>query len=245
MYGERHKLYGKVKNVDFPKAVHTSGRYPLFNGPDIRTVHGDKGFLYNSKDVTGDKAEVRGAAYHLHNWFADLKVIRKKYRTYAHGKDGVEGLPLSQISVDLDITVRCAKGIDDKVDDFSRSFYPLGRTTKGPKPIFFLNKTYTEDRHKLLQKMVREDEETYGTSYDSEGTSIEKRLLEKPKRKKVVLASARAEVTTANVLGTENKTKQSEFAISAVKYPEGKWLTKVLGEGEMGDSSYSYTCPCA
>ncbi|KAI2502662.1 hypothetical protein MHU86_11787 [Fragilaria crotonensis] len=223
MYGERHKLYGKTSNMDYPDAVHKSGRYPLFNGPDIRTVPADRGFLYKSKDMTGDRAAIRGAAYHLHNWFADLKVIRNKYRTYAHGNDGVERLPLSEITDDLDITVRCAKGIFDKVDDISRSFYPLGRANKGPRPIFFLNKTYSQERHKLLQKMVRQDEQTYGASYDSKRTSIDKSLPKKKQRKQAVtdsLGGVRADATTGEASRNGIEKKKSEFAISAVKYPD-------------------------
>jgi hypothetical protein len=233
MYGERDELYGKTNNMEFPEAVHKSGRYPLFTGPDIRTVHGDRGLLYSPKPWIADETAVFGAAYHLHNWFADLKAIRHKYQTYAHGDDGALQKTLSQITGDLDISVRCAKELDGEVNGEDTPFHPHGKTTKGPRPIFFLNKTYSEGRHKLLRKMVREDELKYGTSYDSSAKSIENSVPEEEQNKKEVTDSVEAEEIADDASGTENETKKSELAISALKYPDSKWLTIVPGEGEV------------
>ena len=167
-YGERHDSYGKEHVDNYPEAVRASGRYPLFTGPDIRTVVGDNGIPFSVKATPGaDEAEANGAAYHLHNWFNDFGVTRNKYGTYAHGNTDSMKKPLSKIEGDLDLTVRCARGIDG--DDTKEAFHLNATELKGTRPIFFLNKTYLEERHNLVLKMVREDEAKYGSMYDSNG----------------------------------------------------------------------------
>ena len=175
-YGERHNSYGKDDIDQYPEAIHASGRYPLFTGPDIRTVQGDWKIPYNVKDTTGDQETASyGAAYHLHNWFNDFSVTRNKYGTYAHGLRRKMKKPLSEVSDDLDLTVRCARGIDNF--ESKVPYYLNGKEIKGPRPIFFLNTTYLDDRHNLMLKLVREDEAKYGSRYDSNGNWSDPSLL--------------------------------------------------------------------
>lgn len=171
MYGERHETYGRDQIDQYPEVVKKSDRYPLFTAPDIRRVQGDWGIPFSLKRIDGDKTDaVNGIAYHLHNWFDDLKVLRNKYVTYAHGTRMTKGKPLSRVTGDLDILVRCIKGIGNEGN--SDKYYLEGRKVKGPKPIFFLNETYSEERHKLVQEMVRRDEQKYGSAYKSKGKQI-------------------------------------------------------------------------
>ena len=118
-FGERHVSYGKLDSKSFPEAVVKLGRYPLFNGPDFRTVHGDRGHLYNLVNGTAYGANaVIGAAYHLHNWFSDLKIVRHKYMTYGHPDKRVMEKTLSQMAEDLDLMVRCSRDLgNDNVSD--------------------------------------------------------------------------------------------------------------------------------
>ena len=222
-YGERHQLYGKQHNSQFPEEVHKSGRYPLFNGEDIRSVHGDKGLLYNIKESLRDTTaavSVYGAAYHLHNWFADGRVIRNKYRTYSHEVNDKD-MTISQISGDLDMAVRCVKGLDNEANPYNWAgpFHLEGRNVVGTKPIFFLNTTYAEERHKLLAEMVLQDEATHGTSYNSNGTWIENSLYDEERRKQAIdyrNDSIRPEVLKRKQLEIKSEEAKVEPAVAGV-----------------------------
>jgi hypothetical protein len=227
-FGERDKSYGMRDLNNYPEAVHKSSRYPLFTGPDIRTVHGDRGYLYNFKDLTGNMITAAyGVAYHFHNWFLDGKVLRHKYLTYAHSDFDVERKTLSQIGGEVDITVRCAKGFDNEANPYNwaLAYYPEGRRIKGPRPIFFLKKTYLEERHKLMKEIVRFDEAKYGSSYDSNGTWIERSTLNEEQRREALAArfhTLRTKAIAGDVSETETLTKKKDIAVSLVKYPESK-----------------------
>ena len=172
-YGERHESYGRDDIDLYPEIVKKSDRYPLFTAPDIRRVQGDWGIPFSLKGIPGDETDtVHGIAYHLHNWFDDLKVLRNKYVTYAHGTLATKGKPLAHVTGDLDILVRCIKGIGNEAN--SGEYYLEGRKVKGPKPIFFLNETYSEERHKFVKEMVRRDEQKYGSAFKSKGKQNKK-----------------------------------------------------------------------
>jgi hypothetical protein len=185
-YGERHVSYGQHNLENYPEEVKKSNRYPLFSGPDIRTVHGDRGLPYNVESRPGvHKNAAYGVAFHLHNWFADLRTLRHKYKTYAHGDRNILQKTLSQASEDLDVFVRCARGLPNNANpnDWMREFYPDGKHIGGPKPIFFKNETYCDERHDTVRQMLREDEELYGSSYSFSGKWVENTLtVERNKR---------------------------------------------------------------
>ena len=176
MHGQRDVTYGKHDLTKYPEAVHKSGRFPLLNGDDIRVVHGDQGFLYNFKDIPNNSAF--GVAYHFHNWFADLTLLRNKYATYGHPLHNMDVRTLSQIGEDVDLTVRCLKGIKN-TETTLYAYFEAGRDTPGPKPIFFLNTTYLDERHKKVQAMFDEDSQKYGTNYDSDNRWVDKPVLMK------------------------------------------------------------------
>lgn len=194
-YGERDKAYGRYNFDLYPDEVVKSGRYPLFNGPDIRTVHGDRGVPYTLKDRPGDQVTgAYGVAFHFHNWFTDLKMVRNKYLTYAHFDRDIMSKTMSQASEDLDVYVRCVKGLDNNANPNTdmREYYLEGWNIEGPRPIFFLNKTYTEERHRLVKEMLVVDEEKYGSSYDADGKWVENTLHNAPKRKAVTASKEKA-----------------------------------------------------
>jgi hypothetical protein len=170
-YGMRVQSYGKDDPDSFPQAVKDSGRFPLFAGRDVREVAGCRGLTnYQNRPGHGETA-VFSAAYHFHNWFDDFRFLRHKYKTYSHATDKAIKSPLSEITEDLDMMVRCARNLGNKVKvGDSGDYYfseELGRIPElgGNRPIFFVNETYTIERHAMLQKMVAEDEEKFGTSY--------------------------------------------------------------------------------
>jgi hypothetical protein len=154
-YGERALSYGKYDLNAYPDAVRSLGRYPLFNGPDICIVVGDRGLLYDAVDTSlyGEHA-VTGVAYHLHNWFPDLSILRKKYMTYGHADKHVMKKTLTQMSEDLDLLVRCTRDLGNSANtkQWKRDYFDEGQKIKGNRPIFFLNKSYSTLRHKLVKK---------------------------------------------------------------------------------------------
>jgi Glycosyltransferase family 17 len=178
-FGERDESYGKSYLDSFPEAVVKLGRYPLFNGPDFRTVIGDRGYLYNvvNESLSSEDAIV-GAAYHLHNWFSDFKVLRHKYMTYGHPDDEVMEKSLSQMGEDLDIMVRCSRDIGNDVvsNDWAMQYYEGVQDLQGNRPIFFLNKSYTTLRHNNLRELVFRDEAEFGSSYDKSGNLVEAKM---------------------------------------------------------------------
>jgi hypothetical protein len=137
-------------STNFPEHVHKSGRYPLLNGNDIRNIHGDRGMPYTFINTPGHgDTAAYGVAYHFHNWFTDSQVLRHKYMTYSHADSDVMTKTLSEAGEDLDILVRCSKGLNNTANpsDWSETYYDQRWNVTGPRPIFFLNRTYTEERH--------------------------------------------------------------------------------------------------
>lgn len=184
-WGERSQEYGQRNKDIYPEAVKASNRYPLFNGPDIRTTHGDRGMPYNFKERPGEhETNAYGVAYHFHNWFADIKSLRHKYLTYAHGDQNIMQKTLSQAGPDNDVFVRCARSLGNTANpnDWANEYYLDGKITKGPRPIFFLNETYCDERHELIKRMVGEDEALYGSGYDADGKWVENTLEHEKKR---------------------------------------------------------------
>jgi hypothetical protein len=221
-YGERNQKYGAFDNTKYPEQVIQSGRFPLFTGSDIRTVHGDRGYPYSQKDRPGEyETAAYGTAFHFHNWFMDLKVLRNKYLTYAHSDKDIMQKTLSQASEDLDGFVRCMKGLDNSAQpnaDWRRDVYDEGWKVKGPKPIFFLNETYTKERHALVKKMLEEDEKVYGTSYDGEGKWVENTLVIEEAKKR----HAERKKVVAEIVARTKKAPTSTKKVSATSKAYGK-----------------------
>jgi hypothetical protein len=112
-------------------------------------------------------------AYHLHNFFDDMRALRKKYNTYAHGDPNAYQKTLTQLHVeDIDMMVRCVKNISDaklKAENMTIKFeYQEGGLMgyEGFKPIYFLDPDYRKQRHQQLLQVVLEDEAKYGTIYN-------------------------------------------------------------------------------
>jgi hypothetical protein len=80
-YGQRTEEYGKHNFNEYPKDVIDNKRYPLWDARDIRTITGNSDGLttYIDEYRKGHgETGVYGTAYHLHNWFNDLEVLRNK-----------------------------------------------------------------------------------------------------------------------------------------------------------------------
>jgi hypothetical protein len=84
-YGERTEEFGARDLKHMREDIKASGRYPLYNGADIRLVPGLDGppaqRLGKRSDYRKDNKEIWGVAFHLHNFFDDFNTLRNKYHS--------------------------------------------------------------------------------------------------------------------------------------------------------------------
>jgi hypothetical protein len=175
-YGARTEQYGGKSLEGIREEVKKFGRWPLFNGADMRIAPGDSGVPAHWLDKNGqfkdNKQEIWGVAYHLHNFFDSLEVLRNKYRYYAHSDGMAFAKHLGRLDGDLDVVVRCVRKlpVQEGRGSDTRGVFSGGYIgTVGNKPIFFLNETYRRLRHELTSRLVMEDEIIYGSDYDKNG----------------------------------------------------------------------------
>ena len=185
IHGERTDEYGGRSMNGMRDDIKESGRWPLYNGPDIRLLpgsvekpaqrHGKRGLYQKGNE------EIWGVAFHLHNFFDNFSTLRNKYHSYGHGEsigfNGALFVPLTQLGPDIDTLVRCAKKLPNsahpyKTDIGKCTFEGGFDGTGGNKPIFFLNETYRRERHALLTRIVLEDENRFGSEYSTNGTWV-------------------------------------------------------------------------
>jgi hypothetical protein len=172
-FGERTKDYGAEDYQRYPAHVLESKKFPLWSGRDIRTVSGSADPLMTYKETPGHGTTAAyGVAYHLHNWFHSIESIRHKYATYGHGWHEALRINLTDIQEDLDLLVRCARGLPNDLNPNGYSYYDHNGNVEtfwknfgGPKPLYFRNQTYIRERHASLQRMVADDERKYGSRY--------------------------------------------------------------------------------
>ena len=152
-----------------------SGRFPLWSSRDIREVAGSANGLTEYTNTDTSNVLLASVAYHLHNWFDDLAVLRNKYKTYGHYDDKWANNPskvLSKINRELDLVVRCTRDLGNDLGE--DKYYEEHELNDGRYnlPIYFLNTTYSRERHELVKELVRQDEETFGSSYAQDGTEL-------------------------------------------------------------------------
>ena len=83
-YGSRTSEYGLYDPNEYPQHVLDSGRFPLWSSRDIREVAGSANGLTEYTNTDTSNVLLASVAYHLHNWFDDIAVLRNKYATYGH-----------------------------------------------------------------------------------------------------------------------------------------------------------------
>ncbi len=172
-FGQRTIEYGSSDPNSYPAYVLETQKFPLFSGRDIRGVSGSVDPLTNylNRPGHGDTAAF-GVAFHLHNWFNDIEIVRHKYATYGHGWPGAWMRNLSDIEGDLDLMVRCARSLGNDANPNGYPYYEhrgnaetFWKTFGGKKPLYFMNETYVRERHAQVQQLVARDEMKYGSRY--------------------------------------------------------------------------------
>merc|ERR1712238_496608 len=107
MAGIRGEEWGQRDWKSYPQDVIDNKRFPLWDGRDIRETNGNEAgvteeyHLNTTQQEAKDKGTaVYGTAFHLHNWFHSLEVLRHKYATYGHALKEAVSVPLSKIGRD-------------------------------------------------------------------------------------------------------------------------------------------------
>ena len=127
--------------------------FPLFKPSDIR-MQGGARMVAN-----------RGShsAFHLHNFFVSIEVLRNKYKTYTHGYRGEERLhPLGEFHEDVDLAVRCMMDRKDDHLPFLRRKEGFQSIDGELQPIAFQNEKYRKARFDEIKTEIVEDEKKYG-----------------------------------------------------------------------------------
>jgi hypothetical protein len=165
--GKRERGHGAIFD-DYTEHHKALNRFPLHTATDFRmasTGAHQVQWLDHPKPGPGD---VYVSAYHLHNFFGDLKVFRNKYKTYGHKHPKADKLEISMsnVSPEWDMVIRCVKGLPNEANvNGLKRHLPTFVELNGNKPIFFLNETYRKERHELVKAMIAEEEMMYGEFY--------------------------------------------------------------------------------
>ena len=172
--------YGKQgRGLDHFRPEHqTLKRYPLHTATDFRNIpSGDFAkWLAHPNPQTAAGGQVSYVtAYHLHNFFTNIKEIRHKYQTYGHASSEAGSIDLSTQYPEFDLIIRCVKDLPNDVKtDKSRAGMDRIMGTfaelNGNKPIFFLNETYRKERHELVKAMIQDEEKIFGEFYKLNST---------------------------------------------------------------------------
>ena len=180
--GERvNEGYGRFSPAldHFRQEHNTLNRYPLHTATDFRaTASGTQvKWVAHPNPQTAAGGEISYVtAYHLHNFFTNIKEIRHKYQTYGHAYTKAGSIDLSTIYPEFDLIIRCVKDLpnDVKTDKKKGMDRIMGTFAElnGNKPIFFLNDSYRKERHELIKAMIHDEEKIFGEFYKVNNTRI-------------------------------------------------------------------------
>ncbi len=145
-YGDNPDSYENMPNVSM---------YPLWKSHEIRSLEGGRQ-INTGRDVY--------CAYHFHNFFDSIPILRNKYVTYGHSDQEAASKPLGEIQEDVNLTVNCVTERPDRQNGIHRLEGGFNAIA-GQKPILFqLSENYRNERQKELREMVLNDEQQFGRS---------------------------------------------------------------------------------
>ncbi|KAL7537056.1 hypothetical protein ACHAXR_010153 [Thalassiosira sp. AJA248-18] len=174
-YNTYYSALHDASNPPPPKRLPSNAYFPLWNAADYRKIPG--GFFY------GDDNLPLYVGYHIHNFFDDMGLMRKKYLTYGHAIGDALTKPLSYMNREVNLMVRCAKhnntfqlegSVTKKyksnaerrsgpifmrkggLDFLRRANY--GMETGGAVPLAFRIEEYVKSRHQEMVASVEKDE---------------------------------------------------------------------------------------
>lgn len=137
-----------TKKTQFSSLSKDATHYPLWNAADIRH-HPGKSYGYSWEVYNG---------FHFHNFFPNIKTLRKKYKTYGHPVNDAMEKNLGDIHEDLEAMIHCA--LNASVEEIEK--YGLvggGLDYYGGKfvPLAFQIPGYVELRRKEFREIVLKD----------------------------------------------------------------------------------------
>ena len=149
------RIRGYLRSGDDDKLLpENTTMFPLYKPSDTRMGGG------------GDMVQGKGGehtAFHLHNFFNSIALLRKKYRTYSHGYKGEERLiPLGKFHEDIELTVRCITGRNDDHLNLRRDERGFKAIAGFSQPLAFKNERYQRARFDEIKDEILQDEEKYG-----------------------------------------------------------------------------------
>lgn len=145
--------------------------YPLWKKEEADQLWkaGDFRMRSGGDQISGVNGE--HTAFHFHNFFHSISVLRFKYGTYGHAQRDADVKALSVLSDHIEFMIECLKGQEDETKwereeegwIWDQKWEQIGALTSGFAPIALQEVSeYDVLRHKELQEMVREDEDQFG-----------------------------------------------------------------------------------
>ena len=136
-YGE--KDYSMMPNVSM---------YPLWKAEEFRTLEGGA--------MVGGIGANSFSAFHLHNFFDSIEILRNKYVTYSHPDEKFATIPLGDIHEDINLTVTC---IGKLAENHDKDPFTILKEGNRRIPILFNHSSdYVKYRNKELMDMIDEDQ---------------------------------------------------------------------------------------
>jgi len=153
-HGQRLPGWGLHRNYSF----FNKNEYPLWSAEDIRTEMG--GMAQISKN---DKFR-SPTGYHFHNFFQTSEEIHYKYYTYSHSVTAAMETPIWELSADMELGVRCAKGVRTMGWHSSAKWTSVSfnSTLGSSQPMRYQEMKVLDKRHTVWKNIVAEEEERFG-----------------------------------------------------------------------------------
>ena len=149
----------KLKNVTLPGSTDTVVLGPLWDANDFRMEAGGRQILGRTK--TGFEIPT---AYHFHNFFDSIAMLRRKYVNYGHNVPKAMDLPLSQIHEDLGFMVDCLENYSSRQRAGQADWYNLDPVHISPIA-FQKVPAYVRMRHEELQVELASDDRLHSSKF--------------------------------------------------------------------------------
>ena len=149
--GPRVEGYG-LTSTNYSMMPNTT-MFPLWKPQDFRNTEG-------GRSVPGDQ---KYSAFHLHNFFTSVKVMRNKYVTYGHAVARAGQKPLGKIHPDINLAINCITQRPNAPDAGYKRIEGGFDAIDGPTPVLFQQLVeYRMARHQELKGVILKDEEQFG-----------------------------------------------------------------------------------
>jgi len=155
----RAKGFGQTCDEDGFKNIR-DGNFPLFSAADLRRQCGGK----MVRNQARGKSEYTG--FHFHNFVANFKQTRFKYKTYGHPQNDAFEKKLEDIHEDLELVARCVHNVSNDEGPMSSVKHNQRHQVEEAGlqgtplfwPVYFFDDDYRERKRHSLRQEFLEDE---------------------------------------------------------------------------------------